>query len=111
VLSLLITAVGNTALNRRITFGVSGVDNRWRHQLRGLVAFGIGWSLTASSLWLLHTAVAVPHQAVEITVLTLANLAATVVRFSLFQTWVFDDDAPTLPTFEPSAVLENTRST
>ena len=52
----------------------------------------------------------VPHQAVEITVLTLANLAATIVRFSLFQTWVFDDDAPTLPTFEPSAVLENTRS-
>ncbi|WP_327638438.1 bifunctional glycosyltransferase family 2/GtrA family protein [Kribbella sp. NBC_00482] len=110
VMSLLITAVGNTALNRRITFGVSGVENRWRHQLRGLVAFGIGWSLTASSLWLLHTAVAVPHQAVEITVLTIANLAATVVRFSLFQAWVFDDDAPTIPSFEPPAVLENTRS-
>jgi putative flippase GtrA len=110
VLSLLITAVGNTALNRRITFGVSGVENRWRHQIKGLVAFGIGWSLTASSLWLLHAAVAVPHQAVEITVLTAANLAATVVRFSLFQAWVFDDDAPTLPTFEPTTVLEHTRS-
>ena len=82
----------------------------WRHQLRGLVAFGIGWSLTAASLWLLHTAIAVPHQAVEITVLTIANLAATVVRFSLFQTWVFDDDAPTLPAFEPPAVLDHTRS-
>ena len=110
VLALLITAVGNTALNRRITFGVRGVENRWRHQLRGLVAFGIGWSLTACSLWLLHTAIAVPHQAVEITVLTIANLAATLVRFSLFQAWVFDDDAPTLPAFEPPAVLDQTRS-
>jgi putative flippase GtrA/glycosyltransferase involved in cell wall biosynthesis len=110
LLALLVTAVGNTALNRRVTFGVTGVENRWRHQLRGLVTFAIGWSLTASSLWLLHTAVASPHQAVEVTVLTIANLAATVVRFSLFQAWVFNDDAPTLPTFEPPAVLDQTRS-
>ncbi|HET6740364.1 MAG TPA: bifunctional glycosyltransferase family 2/GtrA family protein [Kribbella sp.] len=110
LLALLITAIGNTALNRRITFGVTGVQGRWRHQLRGLVTFGIGWSLTAASLWLLHTAVTTPHQAVEVAVLTIANLAATVVRFSLFQTWVFDDDAPTLPAFEPPAVLDHTRS-
>jgi hypothetical protein len=54
--------------------------------------------------------VTTPHQAVEVAVLTIANLAATVVRFSLFQTWVFDDDAPTLPAFEPPAVLDHTRS-
>jgi hypothetical protein len=92
---------------------VRGIEGRWRHHLRGLVTFGIGWSLTAASLWLLHAmydGVSAPHQAVEITVLTIANLAATVVRFSLFQAWVFDDDAPTLPAFEPPAVLENTRS-
>lgn len=109
VLALLITAVGNTALNRRITFGVRGVEGRWRHQLRGLVTFGIGWSLTACSLWLLHTAVTTPHQGVEVTVLTLANLAATIVRFSLFQTWVFDDDAPTVPAIEHRP-LSNLRS-
>lgn len=114
VLALLLTAVGNTALNRRITFGVRGLRNRGRHQLRGLVTFGIGWSLTASSLWLLHAVDAAPARAVEITVLTAANLVATVVRFSLFQAWVFDDEAPTLPTFEPPAVdaalLDQTRS-
>jgi putative flippase GtrA len=110
VLALLITAVANTALNRRITFGVRGVENRGRHQLRGLVTFAIGWSLTASSLWLLHTAVAVPARGAEIAVLTIANLASTVVRFSLFQSWVFNDEAPTIPTFEPPAVLDTTRS-
>jgi putative flippase GtrA/glycosyltransferase involved in cell wall biosynthesis len=110
VLALLITAIGNTAVNRRVTFGVRGVENRTRHQLRGLVAFGIGWSLTASSLWLLHTANAVPSPGVEITVLTVANLAATVVRFSLFQSWVFDDQTPTLPSFEPPALVDNPRS-
>ncbi|WP_328330509.1 bifunctional glycosyltransferase family 2/GtrA family protein [Kribbella sp. NBC_00382] len=110
VLALLITAVGNTALNRRVTFGVRGVENRTKHQLRGLVTFGIGWALTASALWLLHAAVAVPAHSVEITVLTVANLAATVVRFSLFQAWVFDDEAPTFPTLEPTAVLDSTRS-
>jgi putative flippase GtrA len=114
VLALLITAVGNTALNRRITFGVRGTENRARHQLRGLVTFGIGWTLTASSLWLLHTAHAVPAKGLEILVLTVANLAATVVRFSLFQSWVFDDEAPTRPDFEPLAVdtalLDQTRS-
>jgi putative flippase GtrA len=110
LLALLITAIGNTALNRRITFGVRGVRGRWRHQVRGLVAFGVGWSLTAASLWLLHTAIAAPHQAVEVIVLTIANLAATVVRLSLFQAWVFDDDAPALSVFEPPAVLDQTRS-
>jgi putative flippase GtrA len=110
LVALLVTAIGNTALNRRVTFGVRGIENRGRHQLRGLVTFFIGWSLTASSLWLLHTAVAVPATAVEVAVLTIANLAATVVRFSLFQSWVFDDEAPTLPTFEPPAVLDHTRS-
>jgi putative flippase GtrA len=114
VLALLITAIGNTALNRRITFGVRGTENRARHQLRGLVTFGIGWTLTASSLWLLHTAHAVPAKGLEILVLTVANLAATVVRFSLFQSWVFDDEAPTRPDFEPLAVdtalLDQTRS-
>jgi putative flippase GtrA len=108
--SLLITAVGNTALNRRVTFGVRGGANRTKHQLRGLITFAIGWSLTASSLWLLHTAIVAPAKTLEIAVLTIANLAATVVRFSLFQTWVFDDEAPTLPTFEPPAVLDTTRS-
>ena len=119
MLALLVTAIGNTALNRRLTFGVRGRAHRGRHQLRGLVAFAIGWSLTASSLWLLHAAVAVPARGVEIAVLTAANLAATVVRFTLFQAWVFSAAPPAAPPAatgrapsEPPAdlLLDQTRS-
>ena len=88
LLALLLTTVGNTALNRRLTFGVRGPEGPGRHQARGLVTFAICWSLTSASLWLLHAA-ATPPPMVEIVVLTIANLVATVVRFLLFQTWVF----------------------
>ena len=40
--SLLITAIANTAANRRFTFGIRGRAHAARHQLRGLIAFGIG---------------------------------------------------------------------
>ena len=41
LLALLVTAVANTAANRRYTFGVRG-DGHGRHQLQGLVVFGLG---------------------------------------------------------------------
>lgn len=110
VLALLVTAIGNTALNRRLTFGVSGRSGRVKHQLRGLVAFGIGWSLTASSLWLLHAVVPAPERWLEIGILTLANLVATVVRFSLFQAWVFSS-GPAIPVTDKPVLVEQTRST
>ena len=40
VVSLLLTAVANTAANRRLTFGISGRSNAARHQVKGLIAFG-----------------------------------------------------------------------
>jgi len=81
LLALLVTAVANTAANRRITFGVSGRDEVLRHHIGGLAAFVVGLALTSGSLWLLHSAVLTPSRLVEVAVLVLANAAATAARF------------------------------
>ena len=88
-ISLLLTAVANTAVNRRVTFGIRGRQHAARHQLRGLIAFGIGLALTSAALAALHASVAQPGRAAELTVLVAANLTATLVRFILYRGWVF----------------------
>jgi putative flippase GtrA len=86
--ALLITAVANTAANRRFTFGVLGAARLARHHAEGLIVFGIGWALTAGALLWMNS-IPNPGQWIELTVLTLANLAATAVKFLLFRLWVF----------------------
>jgi len=89
LVALAITAVGNTAVNRRFTFGIRGSAGAGRHQLQGLTVFGLGLALTSGALALLHELNAMPHPGLEITVLVLANLAATALRFVLLRGWVF----------------------
>jgi putative flippase GtrA len=86
--ALLVTAVGNTAANRRVTFGVRGAGHT-RHQLQGLVVFALGLALTSGALWLLAHIATHPPRAVELGVLVLANLLATALRFVLLREWVF----------------------
>jgi putative flippase GtrA len=86
---LLVTAIGNTAVNRRFTFGIRGRAQAARHQLRGLIAFGIGLAVTSGALAGLHAITAQPGRAAEVIVLVAANLVATVVRFALYRGWVF----------------------
>jgi putative flippase GtrA len=88
LLALLVTAVGNTAANRRFTFGLSG-GGAVRHQLQGLVVFALGLALTSGSLALLALVSSHPARGVELGVLVLANLAATALRFVLLKEWVF----------------------
>ncbi len=90
-LALLITAVGNTAANRRLTFGVRGRRSMLRHQVRGLLAFAVALALTtfaAASL-----AALAPHagRLTELAVLVAANAAATVSRFVLLRAWIGGD--------------------
>jgi putative flippase GtrA len=87
LVSLLVTAVANTAANRRLTFGISGRSNAARHQVKGLIAFGMGLALTSGSLAV--PAPARPGRLAEVAVLIAANLVATVVRFLLYRHWVF----------------------
>ena len=86
-ISLLLTAVANTAANRRLTFGVSGRSDAARHQVKGMIAVGIGLALTSGSLALLGSARA--SRLAEVSVLIAANLAATIIRFLLHRHWVF----------------------
>ncbi len=86
VVSLLVTAVANTAANRRLTFGISGRSGAARHQVKGLIAVGICLALTSGALAL---APAHPGRLTEVGLLIAANLVATVVRFLLYRHWVF----------------------
>jgi putative flippase GtrA len=89
LIALLVTAVANTAANRRLTFGVRGSDRAWRHQAQGLVVFAVGLGLTSGSLALLDALSNHPPRALEVSVLVLANLVATGVRFLMMRIWVF----------------------
>ena len=81
LVALLVTAVANTATNRRVTFGVSGRAGVLRHHAGGLVAFGVGLLLTSGSLWLLERSVEAPSRALEVAILVAANAVSTLVRF------------------------------
>jgi putative flippase GtrA len=106
--SLLVTAVGNTALNRRFTFGIRGRGHSARHQARGLIAFGTGLLLTSAALAALHAISARPPRTAELLVLLIANLAATAVRFVLYRRWVFEHQAPPM-TGPPATARADTR--
>jgi putative flippase GtrA len=91
-LALLVTAVANTAANRRFTFGVSGRHRRLRQHLEGLVVFGLGLAMTTGALGLLDRSTGHPGhpgRAAELAALVAANAAATLLRFVLLRSWVF----------------------
>ena len=89
-LALLVTAVLNTAANRHFTFAIRHGRHMLRHQLQGLIVFGLALALTSGTLAGLHGLVAQPARLLEIAVLTFANLLATVLRFTLLRAWVFN---------------------
>jgi len=84
VVALVVTAIGNTAANRRLTFGVSGRDGLAHHHLAGLGAFLAGLALTSGALWCLHE-IATPTRTEEVTALVGANLVATLLRYSVLR--------------------------
>jgi putative flippase GtrA len=99
LVALLVTAVANTAANRRFTFGVRGRHGAGKHQFEGLMVFGLGLALTSGSLALLNSTTN-PSQVAEIAAVVTANLLATVLRFLLLRNWVF----------RPASTLLETRS-
>lgn len=79
--ALLLTAIGNTAANRAFTFGIRGRADAARHHLQGLLVFAFGLAVTSGSLFVLHRFDPTVGKVAELSVLVVANLAATLARF------------------------------
>ena len=104
-LALLLTAVANTAANRRLTFGVRGGQGLAGDHTVGLLAFGAGLLLTSGSLAVLH-AVSDPGAWVELSVLSGANVLATLIRFVALRVRMHRQPRRTSPRQQPPQVLE-----
>jgi putative flippase GtrA len=90
--ALALTAIGNTAANRRLTFGVRGREDVVRHHMRGALVFVLTLALTNGALAVLHGLDTNPARALEVGVLVGAGLIATITRYVAMRTWVFAHD-------------------
>jgi putative flippase GtrA len=87
--ALALSAVFNTAANRRFTFGRRGREGLVTHHFQGLVVFGFCLGLTTLALAALGWLDPGASKGVEVTVLVVANAAATLLRYWLLRLWVF----------------------
>lgn len=96
-LALVVTAVGNTAANRRLTFGVRDDRSMLRDQVGGLVALALALAITTAAANGLAALAPRAGRLVELAVLVVANALATVARFALLRGWIGGDGrrAPT----------------
>jgi len=113
--ALVMTAVGNTAANRRLTFAVRGSRGLASDHAAGLLALLVALATTSASLAALP--IVAPHHGrlLEIAVLVAANGVATLVRFLLLRAAIdrdrFDRSrrAPATPTFVTLTQSKRTR--
>lgn len=95
--ALALTAVANTAANRRFTFDVRGREGIIGHHVRGALVFVLTLALTNGALAILHGLDAAPARGVELAVLIAASLTATITRYIAMRTWVFTRITAALP--------------
>jgi putative flippase GtrA len=90
-LALVLTAIGNTAANRRLTFGVRGGRSMLRDQVGGLIALAVALAITTLSVFVLGALLPGAGRILELAVLIVANALATVARFVLLRSWIAAD--------------------
>jgi glycosyltransferase involved in cell wall biosynthesis len=88
-LSLALTAVGNTAANRRFTFRIRGRAGLLGQHAMGAVVYVLTLGLTLGALAVLHGLDHAPARGLELAVLVAASAVATVTRYVALRTWVF----------------------
>ncbi|WP_267546095.1 GtrA family protein [Arthrobacter sp. H14-L1] len=89
LISLVLTSILNTDLNRRHSFGIHERARWIGDQRRGLWVMLLALGLTSGSLWLLHTVAPGASFLDELLVITAANVLAAVTRFLLLRYWIF----------------------
>jgi len=89
LVGLLLATVVNTALNRRWTFGVSGVHQLARHHLQALSVLALTWVMSGTALALLPQLVSTPSTMMSTAALALSMGVSTLVRFVTMQRWIF----------------------
>jgi putative flippase GtrA len=106
--ALALTAIGNMAANRRLTFSVRGRRGLTRDLAAGLVALGVALVITTAGVAAMD--VFAPHRGRlgEIAVLVAANAIATIVPFLLLRLAIdsrggFLSPAPALATLSTLA--------
>ena len=87
--ALALTAIANTHANRHITFGVRGSRGLLTQHAGGALAFLFALCLTDGALALLSSLDPHPAHWLEVTVLVVASVLATVVRYLALRSWVF----------------------
>lgn len=87
--ALVLTSLLNTALNRRLTFKISGTQRRASDHLNGLVVIAVALLITGGSLGVLHWINPEATVADELLTTTLSGFLATAVRFMLLRHWIF----------------------
>ncbi len=87
--ALVIATVFNTWANRRWTFGVRGRARAVQHQLQALTVFGITWAMSSVGLALLNMVASAPPTWVQTTVIAVANVVSTALRFLAMKSWIF----------------------
>jgi putative flippase GtrA len=104
-LALVLTAIGNTAANRRLTFGVSNGSSMVRDQVGGFIALAVALAITTASVNVLGAFVPHAGRIVELAVLIVANALATIARFVLLRSWIAADRRALNPAI-PSPTVE-----
>jgi putative flippase GtrA len=86
--ALVVTAIGNTAANRRLTFEVRDRAGALHDQVGGLLALAVALVITTVAVGVLGVIAPDAGRAAELAVLIAANLLATACRFLLLRRWI-----------------------
>lgn len=87
--ALVATSLLNTAMNRRLTFKISGQRRMARDHFNGLIVIVVALVITGSSLGVLHWLNPEASVADELWTTTLSGFLATAVRFTMLRHWIF----------------------